>query len=280
MIVEVEGQEYEFPDSMSQEEVLAVLRQKFPPKQAESPERGFIPSVGDAVAGAVRGAGSIGATLLAPYDIASDYAAGRGLTLQGNRERRAAMDSALTTLGADTESTAFKGGKIGTEIAGTLPIGGLLGKVLGKAGASAPVVSAIESGGFSLGRPGATTVLGKAGDLATRTLGGAVTGGTQMGLIDPSQAGEGAVIGGLLPGSVKVAGTIGKALGKGAGIAGANILGATTGTGAEAVTTAFKAGKDKAVAFLENMRGNVGFDEIVDSAKQAVSSLRTARQQQ
>lgn len=281
MIVEVEGQEYEFPDSMSQEEVLAVLRQKFPPKQAAAPtERGFLQSVGDAVAGAVRGAGSIGATLLAPYDIASDYAAGRGLTLQGNRERRASMDAALTTLGADTESAPFQVGKVGTEIAGTLPVGGLLGKALGKVGASAPVVSAIESGGFSLGRPAATSLLGKAGDVATRAVGGAVTGGAQMGLIDPSQAGDGALIGGLLPGAVQTAGAVGKGLGKTAGIAGSHVLGAATGTGADAVNAAFQAGKSKAGAFLENMRGNVGFDEVVDSAKQAVANLRSARQQQ
>ncbi len=34
MIVEVEGQEIEFPDSMSREQIASVLRQKFPPKQA------------------------------------------------------------------------------------------------------------------------------------------------------------------------------------------------------------------------------------------------------
>ena len=56
--------------------------------------RGLLQRAGDLVAGAVRGAGSIGATLLAPVDIASDAIAGKGLSLESNRERRAAMDAA------------------------------------------------------------------------------------------------------------------------------------------------------------------------------------------
>lgn len=245
-----------------------------------SPGTTIAGGVGNLAAGAVRGAGSIGATLLAPVDIARDLVAGKGLTLDSNRERRASMDAALQSLGADPESWLYKTGKIGTEIAGTLPIGGLFGKAAQKVGASAPVVAALESGGFSLGRPAATGLIGRAGDIATRAAGGAVTGGGQMALIDPSQAGEGAVVGGLLPGAVKVAGVAGNALRKGAGVVGSNVLGASTGTGAEAVSAAYRAGKNKAGEFLDNMRGDVGFDEVVTMAKQAVSNLRTARQQE
>jgi len=244
------------------------------------PQGSIAGDVGNLAAGAFRGAGSIGATLLAPVDIARDAIAGKGLSLESNRERRASMDAALQALGADPESGLYQTGKIGTEISGTLPIGGLLSKAAGKLGASAPVVAAIESGGFSLGRPAATGLIGRAGDVATRAAGGAVTGGGQMALIDPSQAGEGAVIGGLLPGAVKVAGATGKAIGRATGGIGANVLGASTGTGADAVKAAFQAGKSGADDFVENMRGNVGFDEVVTSAKQAVSNLRMARQQQ
>ena len=88
--------------------------------------RGFLRSAGDALAGAVRGAGSIGATLLAPVDIASDALAGKGFSLESNRQRRADMDAALSTLGADTDSLAFKGGKLAGEIAGTAGAGGAL----------------------------------------------------------------------------------------------------------------------------------------------------------
>ena len=79
---------------------------------------------GNLVAGAVRGAGSIGATLLAPVDIASDALAGKGLSLESNRQRRQAMDDALQSMGAEPDSLLYKGGKIGTEVLGTLGVGG------------------------------------------------------------------------------------------------------------------------------------------------------------
>lgn len=270
------------PEGASEQEIIAYAQKNYAPPKVEAPapvvnqpeSGGILPAIGNAAAGAVRGAGSIGATLLAPVDIASDLLAGNGLTLDSNRERRASMDAALQSLGANPESGAYQTGKIGTEIAGTLPVGGLLGKLIGKA---APTLgAAVGSGGFALGRPAATGLIGRAGDAATRVAGGAITGGAQMGLIDPSQAGQGAVIGAAIPGAVQAAGAIGKGLGK----AGAHVLGASTGAGAEAVKAAAQAGKTKTVDFLDNMRGNVGFDEVVTSAKQAVSNLRMARQQE
>ena len=278
------------PEGTSKDEIatkaikagLATPQEMYGAGSAEvaKPETSIAQDLGNLAAGAVRGAGSIGATLLAPYDVASDLVNGKGLTLDSNRERRTAMDAALQSFGADPESGLYKTGKIGTEIAGTLPIGGLLGKGAQAIGLADPVAASIASGGFSLGRPAATGILGKVGDLATRTAGGAITGASQAGLIDPSQADEGLVVGGLLPGGVKAAGVIGSGLGKAAGTTAANVLGAATGTGAEAVTTAFNAGKAKAGEFLDNMRGNVGFDEVVDMAKQAVSNLRASRQSQ
>lgn len=270
------------PEGASEQEIIAYAQKNYAPPKVEAPapvvnqpeSGGILPAIGNAAAGAVRGAGSIGATLLAPVDIASDLLAGNGLTLDSNRERRASMDAALQSLGANPESGAYQTGKIGTEIAGTLPVGGLLGKLIGKA---APTLgAAVGSGGFALGRPAATGLIGRAGDAATRVAGGAITGGAQMGLIDPSQAGQGAVIGAAIPGAVQAAGAIGKGLGK----AGAHVLGASTGAGAEAVKAAAQAGKTKTVDFLDNMRGNVGFDEVVTRAKQAVSNLRMARQQE
>jgi hypothetical protein len=100
--------------------------------------RGFLASVGDVAAGVLRGAGSIGATLLAPIDVASDALAGKGLTLESNRQRRADMDSALDTLGADTDSIAYKVGKVGGEIAGTAGAGGVVANAARFAGAPPP----------------------------------------------------------------------------------------------------------------------------------------------
>jgi len=63
--------------------------------------------------GAIRGAGSIGATIIAPYDMTLDALAGKGLSLASNRQRRADMDSALGMLGFDPESLSYKVGKFG-----------------------------------------------------------------------------------------------------------------------------------------------------------------------
>jgi hypothetical protein len=107
----------------------------------------------------LRGAGSIGATLLTPYDLV----AGNTKSI-GNPERRQAMTDALQTMGADTQSLAFQGGKLGGEIAGTLGIGSALtvpatgAKVFGATvpamlprAANLPLVQAIGSAGFKAG---------------------------------------------------------------------------------------------------------------------------------
>lgn len=96
------------PDAVTPEQVQARASKEFG-KTVKSldggrgSEPGIAASIGQQVgnlaAGAVRGAGSIGATLLAPVDIASDLMAGKGLTLESNRERRKAMDSALGMMG-------------------------------------------------------------------------------------------------------------------------------------------------------------------------------------
>lgn len=164
--------------------------------------------LGNLAAGAVRGAGSIGATLLAPVDMAKDAIAGKGLSLESNRERRKGMDAALQTMGAEPDSWMYQGGKIGGEIAGTAGVGGVLAKGAQGAGAAPALVEALRTGGLS-----ADGLKGAAG-LATRTLGGAATGATSAGLVDPEQAGMGAVVGGALPGAVMAAGKTGAALGK------------------------------------------------------------------
>ena len=172
-------------------------------------------AVGDMAAGAVRGAGSIGATLLAPVD-----AAARGLGIQndliGRTDRRSAMDAGLQDMGADTNSLAFKTGKLGAEIAGSAGAGGAIAKAVPFA---PQLANALATNGF---RTGAlpTTLLGKAGDMATRALGGGVAGGAQVGLVDPEHAGVAAGIGAALPPGIKalgaMAGPVGNALGRGA----------------------------------------------------------------
>lgn len=182
-------------------------------------------NLGNLAAGAIRGAGSIGATILAPYDMAKDaYYGDRDKKLSNlitgeapisrNQERRQAMDEGLQTMGAETDSAGYAVGKIGGEIAGTagipIGIGGQISKVAPKLG------SAIASGGFKLGTPAAKTLAGKAVDMGTRTLGGAISGATMAGAVDPREAKTGAYIGALIPNAVKAVGKIGAKLGSNA----------------------------------------------------------------
>ncbi len=250
------------------------------PATAQAPETSFFQDVkqglGNVIAGGVRGAGSIGSTLIAPYDIAKDALAGKGLSLESNRQRRADMDSALGSMGAETDSFGYGAGKLAGEIAGTAGAGGALANgtrmglaMVGKSVPAAvqPLLTAISSGGLNAGGAG----------LATRTAGGAISGGLSAGMVNPEDAGTGALVGGALPGVVKVAGEAGKMVGRAASGLAKNTLGMTTGAGAETFGTAYRAGKEGGTTFLDNMRGNVPMTDVLDSAKDALSKMRVER---
>ena len=209
-----DGGTYEItaPDDASQEQVLAYAQsnyQKPAPKQEPAKDKGVMQGIGNAAAGLLRGAGSIGATLLAPVDIASDALNGKGLSLDANLQRRADMDSALQGLGAQPDSWMYKGGKIGGEILGTAGAGGVLGNVAARLGASTPVVQAITSSGFSAG--GRTGLAG----MATRAAGGALTGGVTAAAVNPEDAATGAALGAALPIAVQGAGKVAGAMSRG-----------------------------------------------------------------
>jgi hypothetical protein len=172
---------------------------------------------GNLAAGAVRGAGSIGATILAPLDMAKDALAGKGLSLDANRQRRQAMDDALQSFGAQPDSLLYKTGKLGGEIAGTAGAGGVMAngvRALGATRAASglePIVSGVarglETGGFRVGDL-AGTGLGA----LTRLGAGAAVGGAAAGMVSPEDAGTGALIGGALPGAAQLAGKAGAAI--------------------------------------------------------------------
>jgi hypothetical protein len=180
------------------------------PQQAK-PDRGLAGMAGDLAAGAVRGAGSIGATLLSPIDAAArKLNGGRPVNLmipgtdvgfEFGGDRRQGMTDELGTLGADTDSRSFAVGKFAGEAAGTAGAGGALANgaraVLPAAMAAraAPLLSAIETGG-----------IGGGVSLPTRMAGGAIAGGAMGAMIDPREAGGGAVAGAVLPGALGLAG--------------------------------------------------------------------------
>lgn len=236
---------------------------------------------GNLVAGAVRGAGSIGATLLAPIDIAKDAIDGKGLSLESNRQRRSDMDSALQTMGAEPNSWMYKGGALGGEMAGTAGIGNLLAGGI----RAAPIIAkyapefapklanAISTGGFKTGAPAATSFTGKAADLGIRSAGAAITGAAGAGLVNPEDATTGAVIGAALPSAGKALVVGGKALGNGA----ANLLGAIgTHTGGDTIKKAAAAGYEggeRAKSFLANISGDAPQEKVLDDAKLALSKM-------
>ena len=193
------------PDGATQEQAFQMLQNQIgastesPVKQTTSDAR--LQGLGNLAAGAVRGAGSIGATLLAPYDMAKDALNGKGLSLESNRERRAGMDNALESLGAQPDSLLYKGGKLAGEVAGTAGAGGVIANGARTLGAAPALVRAVASGGMSGG-----------GNALTRATGGVISGAATAGLVDPSEAGTGALVGGALPGAVKVAGVAGNAI--------------------------------------------------------------------
>jgi hypothetical protein len=154
----------------------------------------------DELGGLVRGAGSIGATLLTPFDML----AGNTQSI-GNPERRKAMDDALASLGVNTDSGRFKATKLTSEVLGSAGVPAALAKPL--AGVAPALSTAIQSGGFLGGKTLPAWAL--------RALGGGVAGGASAGLVDPEIAQTGAVLGGALPAVAKAGGAAGDLVSRG-----------------------------------------------------------------
>jgi hypothetical protein len=140
----------------------------------------------DLLAGAVRGAGSIGATVLRPFESGEE-----------NAQRRADITAGLQSMGAQPESLAFRTGKLGGEIAGTAGAGGVLAAPVR---AVAPRLAAsLASGGMVNNLP-----------MWLRMGGGAAVGGTSAAMIEPTQENilAGTVLGGAAPAVVSGLGAI------------------------------------------------------------------------
>lgn len=193
-------------------------------------------TLGNVAAGGVRGAASIGSTLV---EAARTLTGEPAQTLVPRiQERGRQVSAGLQTLGAEPESFAFQAGKIGGEVAGTLGVGPALATGARAAGAGAPVVAALQSGG--LGRTGAATLPSGA---VARVGAGATTGGISAGLVSPDEAATGAGIGAALPAVLGPIGAAGGAVYRAGieplmrpGIAAENaLLGALGGQSQEAI---------------------------------------------
>lgn len=264
-----DGTILEFPEGTSPDVVQRVVKQRLgvqsSPATAPAPAPSMAQRVGQQLTnlggGLVRGAGSIGATILAPVD-----AAARAVGIQndfiGRDDRRQAMTGALQQMGADTESLAFQAGKIGGEVAGTAGIPGIAARGAQAVGAAAPIVNALRSGGMA------------GGNLATRVGAGAATGAAAAGMVNPEEVGTGAAVGAAIPLVGPAVSAAGSALRKG--------LGATTGVGDEAIAQAYQAGRQGGTAaqqFTSNMRGQAPMDDVLTMAKQNLQAMGQQRQQ-
>ncbi len=186
--------------------------------------------------GGLRGAGSVGSTILAADDIASNLSPvgmirkavtnkmqGRPLlsnvsdvsgVMERDKVRREDMTQGLEEFGIDRNSLAFKGGKLAGEVAGTAGTGGIVANTAraalpaAMATKAAPLLNAIGSGGMSTG----ANTLSTGANMGTRVLGGAISGGASAGLVNPDDATSGAVIGGILPPALKGLGMAGGAV--------------------------------------------------------------------
>ena len=191
--------------------VLERLERYTPVGLVTSPESRR--ELASSVAGLVRGAGTIGSTLV---ELARTGPAGLGgqpiSTLPARAaERGAAVTSGMEALGVDTSRPEprggaldflnvgpFAGGQLAGEIAGTVGVGPALAPVLRGLGAAPAVVQAVQTGG--IGTIPATTGMSLGRNIATRAAGGATAGAAGATLIEPT------------PKSAAVGGTVGGAL--------------------------------------------------------------------
>lgn len=208
---------------------LAQYIATLPAEEGQAEGGGMLQGAGNLLAGAVRGAGSIGATILYPLDKIGDLldrAGGasdqrlRSLVtgkneprLTRNEKRRAAMDDALSSMGAETDSIAYGGAKLLAEIAGTAGVGGALAQGVGRVApglaAKAPAfLEAVASSGMRAGgSTGATNAL-------LRAAGGGTAGAAGAGMVNPDDFAVGGAIGAVAPSVLKALGMAGRAVGK------------------------------------------------------------------
>jgi hypothetical protein len=112
-----------------------------------------------------------------------------------NADRAAALED----FNRENASPWFTGGRLAGNVIGTYPVGGAISAPLRAAApALGPLADALATGGFRTGLA-PTTLAGRAGNVALRALGGAGTGGASAGLVNPGDAGLGALVGAVLP---------------------------------------------------------------------------------
>lgn len=97
--------------------------------------------------------------------------------------------------------TASTVGQVAGEIAATAPVGGVLAKGLSYIPKAAKYAQALRTGGFDLGEAATGS---RAANAALRVGSGAAVGGASAGLVNPEDAGTGAIVGGAVSAAAPV----------------------------------------------------------------------------
>lgn len=194
---------FEVPEGTTPEQAQAMIASMV--SQPAEPERNRVRETAE---GVLRGAAGIGNTLLTPVRKAAKALGADSVAnyLNSSLDAQKALDA------QNADSNFYGGAKLATEVGMTWPVGSALSAPLRAVSGVAPRVltplaEAVATSGMKAG--GATGIPG----MAARVVGGAITGGASAGLVDPNQAGTGAMWGGALPVGVKVAGAVGSKVG-------------------------------------------------------------------
>lgn len=268
-----DGATYEInaPDDATEDQVLAYAQQNYSPKTEQG--NGYLQTAKDFGKGAISGAADIGNTLInaasfvpRQFEKASNAIYGKGTPLSDfNTNREAGVKGFAEQ---NQGSLPFTLGRVGANIAGTAGAGAAAGTIL-KGLSQTPralqLAEALRTGGFAKDVGTATNMLGGAGAASLGSM-----------LIDPSTAPVSAGVGAALPVAGRLAGALGNST--------ADVVGGLgTHTGGDSVKQAVKsgfAGGESAKSFAQNMRGQVPFDDVINTVKQNLSNMAAQRGQQ
>ena len=237
--------------------------------------------LGGLAMGGLKGASRIGNTVVG--------------TVMGDRaEREKSIDQFMGER-ADTDSTLFKAGDIGAQVAGTAGVGGVLGKAAAAVPALAKYAPLLSSGGFSMGNAGTNSALVNA---LLRGGAGAASGGAATAMVSPEDAGTGALIGGATPLAVQGAAKVGTAIGSGLRSGAETMMQSAlkptieqlrTGKADVAIKTLLDEGINPTAAGVEKLQGRVGdinsqIDSLIQGSgatvdkQQVINALRGTNQ--
>jgi hypothetical protein len=168
-------------------------------------QRGFFEAIGAPIEAVSQGVISGGGNVM----LGGQRLLGKGLSALGARDTGAFLQEDAARRLAQSQATVapFKqefpfltgAGELTGEVVGTGPVGMAIAAPLRAIPAAAPLAQAIRTGGFSTGRAmQAAPVAARTVDLGTRVAGGATLGGATSAIINPEEAGSGAMAGAVV----------------------------------------------------------------------------------